>query len=323
MPHVLLAGPLHRAGLTLLEEREDLTIEMLSPDDGRFASRAPDADAVLVWLEPITEALLERCPKLKVVARYGVGYDTVDIAACTARGIPVAVSNGANDLSVAEHAMMLMLAVARRTVAFDQRVRAGGWRFGPMPPMHELAGRSVLVIGYGRIGTRVARLCQAFGMKVFVHDPAFPTPRIAADGHTPAPDWKAVLPEIDVLTLHCPLTPATRGMVDAEAFRLMKPSAWLINTARGGVVDEPALVEALRSGRIAAAGLDVLAVEPPPKDHPLFAMENVVLSPHNAASPDECLAKMAVRSARNIIEALDGTIDRGFLVNPEVLRRNA
>jgi len=322
MPHVLLAGPLHRAGLALLEEREDLTIETLRPDDGRFAARAPEADAVLVWLEPVTAALLDSCPKLRVVARYGVGFDTVDIAACTARGIPVAVANGANDLSVAEHAMMLMLAVARRTVAYDAKVRRGEWRQGAMPPMHELAGRTVLVIGYGRIGTRVARLCAAFGMRVMVHDPAFPTPRIAADGHIPAPDWRAALAEADVVTLHCPLHPGTRGMVDAEAFAQMREGAWLINTARGGVVDEPAMIEALRSGRI-AAGLDVLAVEPPAADHPLFALENVVLAPHNAASPDECLAKMAVRSARNIIEALDGTIDPGFLVNPEVLRRNA
>jgi len=323
MPHVLSAGPLHRAGLTLLEEREDLTIEMLQPDDGRFAARAPEADAVLVWLEPITAGLLAACPKLKVVARYGVGFDTVDIAACTARGIPVAVANGANDLSVAEHALMLMLAVARRTVQYDAKVRRGEWRQGTMPPMHELARRTVLVIGYGRIGTRVARLCAAFGMRVLVHDPAFPTPRIAADGYVPAPDWMAALAEADVVTLHCPLHPGTRGMIGTEAFARMRQGAWLINTARGGVVDEDALIAALRSGHLGAAGLDVLVTEPPAADHPLFAMENVVLAPHNAATPDECLAKMAVRSARNILDVLDGRIDPGFLVNPEVLRRNA
>jgi D-3-phosphoglycerate dehydrogenase len=323
MPHVLLAGPLHRAGLSLLEARADITIETLRPDDGQFAARAPGADAVLVWLEPITPALLAACPRLKVVARYGVGFDTVDIPACTARGIPVAVANGANDLSVAEHAMMLMLAVARRTVEFDAKVRRGDWRQPPLPPMHELAGRSVLVIGYGRIGTRVAKLCAAFGMRVLVHDPAFPTPRIAADSHIPAPDWKSVLPEVDVVTLHCPLHAGTKGMMNAEAFGLMKPGGWLINTARGGVVDEPALIAALRSGRLAAAGLDVLVVEPPAQDHPLFAMQNVVLAPHNAATPDECLAKMAVRSAQNILDVFDGKIDPGFLVNPEVLRKNA
>ncbi|WP_291295602.1 hydroxyacid dehydrogenase [Elioraea sp.] len=323
MPHVLLAGQLHKAGLSLLEARPDITFETLTPGSPEFPIRVKEADAVLLWLEPITEAVLAATPRLKVVARYGVGYDTVDIAACTRRGIPVAVANGSNDLSVAEHAMMLMLAVARRTVEYDAKVRSGQWRQGHMPPMHELAGRSVLVIGYGRIGTRVAKLCQAFGMKVFVHDPAFPTPRIAADGHVPAPDWKAVLPEMDVVTLHCPLHPGTRGMMNAEAFGRMKPTSWLINTARGGVVDEPALIEALKAKRIAAAGLDVLVVEPPTTDHPLFAMENVVLAPHNAATPDECLAKMAMRSAQNIIDCFDGKVDPGYLVNPEVLRKNA
>lgn len=323
MPHVLLAGHLHEAGLSLLKARSDITFETLTPGSPAFPERVKEADAVLLWLEPITEAVLAATPRLKVVARYGVGFDTVDIAACTRRGIPVAVANGSNDLSVAEHAMMLMLAVARRTVEYDAKVKRGEWRQGHMPPMHELAGRTVLVIGYGRIGTRVAKLCDAFGMRVMVHDPAFPTPRIAADGYIPAPDWKSVLPQVDVLTLHCPLHPGTKGLVNAEVFARMKPSAWLINTARGGVVDEDAMVAALKAGQIAAAGLDVLVVEPPVTDHPLFAMQNVVLAPHNAATPDECLAKMARRSAQNIIDCFDGTIDPGYLVNPEVLRKNA
>jgi D-3-phosphoglycerate dehydrogenase len=179
------------------------------------------------------------------------------------------------------------------------------------------------VIGYGRIGTRVARLCAAFGMRVMVHDPAFPTPRIAADGHIPAPDWRAALAEADVVTLHCPLHAGTRHLIDADTLERMKTGVWIVNTARGPVIDEAALVAALRTGKVGAAGLDVLTVEPPAKDNPLFGFDNVILTPHSAAAAQETLAKMAVRAAHNILDALDGTIDPGFLVNPEVLRKNA
>lgn len=322
MPHVLLERPLHPAGRAILDARPGVTVEVAT-DVADFTARAAKADAILLWLSRVDAAFLDRCPNLKVVARYGVGFDTIDIPECTRRGLPVAVVNGANDLGVAEHAMGLLLGVARQVPAYDKMVKGGEWRSVDGPPIGELAGRTVLVIGYGRIGTRVARLCAAFGMRVMVHDPAFPTPRIAADGHIPAPDWKAALPEADVVTLHCPLHQGTHHLINADAFARMKQGVWLINTARGPIIDEAALVEALRAGKVAAAGLDVLTIEPAVKDNPLFGFDNVILSPHSAAAAQETLAKMAVRAAHNMLDALDGTIDPGFLVNPEVLRKNA
>jgi D-3-phosphoglycerate dehydrogenase len=159
-------------------------------------------------------------------------------------------------------------------------------------------------------------------MRVMVHDPAFPTPRIAADGHVPAPDLMAAVAQADIVTLHCPLYDQTAKMVDAAFLGRMRPSAWLINTARGGLVDEPALAVALQSGTIEAAGLDVLVREPPDTANPLFALANVVLSPHNAAAPLECYAKMSRRAVANLLDYVDGTMDPGFAVNPEVLGRN-
>jgi D-3-phosphoglycerate dehydrogenase len=322
MPHVLLERPLHPAGRAILDARPGLTVEVAT-DVADFTARAAKADAILLWLSRVDAAFLDRCPNLKVVARYGVGFDTIDIPECTRRGLPVAVVNGANDLGVAEHAMGLLLGVARQVPAYDKMVKGGEWRSVDGPPIGELAGRTVLVLGYGRIGTRVARLCAAFGMRVMVHDPAFPTPRIAADGHVPAPDWKAALPEADVVTLHCPLHAGTHHLINADAFARMKTGVWIVNTARGPIIDEAVLVEALRSGKVAAAGLDVLTIEPAVKDNPLFGFDNVILSPHSAAAAQETLAKMAVRAAHNMLDALDGTLDPGFLVNPEVLRKNA
>jgi D-3-phosphoglycerate dehydrogenase len=160
-------------------------------------------------------------------------------------------------------------------------------------------------------------------MKVMVHDPAFPTPRIAADGHIPAPDLMEAAAEADVVTLHCPLTEQTHHMVDAAFLARMRPTAWLINTARGGVMDEMAVADALSSGVIEAAGLDVLVREPPDPAHPLFQLPNVVLAPHNAAAPLECYAKMSRRAVQNLLDTFDGVIDPGFTVNPEVLKRNS
>jgi D-3-phosphoglycerate dehydrogenase len=325
MPTIVLCRPLHASGMALLEARHDVTVrQLVRPSPGELAAAVSGAQAVLVGLEVVDEALLDRAPELKVVSRFGVGYDTVDIPACTRRGVVVGVTNGGNDLAVAEHTMMLLLAVARRAIEMDASVRAGAWMIREGRPMGELAGRTVLVIGYGRIGTRVARFCAAFGMRVMVCDPAFPVPRIAADGHIPVTDIAAALPEVDVLTLHCPLSDTTHHLINRELLDLMKPTAWLINAARGPLVDEAALVAALRSGKLEAAGLDVQMREPPDPANPLLQLKNVVLSPHNAAAPIECYEKMSVRAAKNMLELFDSVLDPGYVVNPETLpnRRN-
>jgi len=325
MPTIVLCRPLHASGMALLEARHDVTVrQLVRPSPGELAAAVSGAQAVLVGLEVVDEALLDRAPEHKVVSRFGVGYDTVDIPACTRRGVVVGVTNGGNDLAVAEHTMMLLLAVARRAIEMDASVRAGAWMIREGRPMGELAGRTVLVIGYGRIGTRVARFCAAFGMRVMVCDPAFPVPRIAADGHIPVTDIAAALPEVDVLTLHCPLSDTTHHLINRELLDLMKPTAWLINAARGPLVDEAALVAALRSGKLEAAGLDVQMREPPDPANPLLQLKNVVLSPHNAAAPIECYEKMSVRAAKNMLELFDSVLDPGYVVNPETLpnRRN-
>jgi D-3-phosphoglycerate dehydrogenase len=325
MPTIVLCRPLHASGMALLEARHDVTIRQLArPSPAELAAAVPGAQAVLVGLEKVDEALLDRASEMKIVSRFGVGYDTVDIPACTRRGVVVGVTNGGNDLAVAEHTMMLLLAVARRTIEMDGSVRAGTWMIREGRPMGELAGRTILVVGYGRIGTRVARFCTAFGMRVMVCDPVFPVPRIAADGHIPVTDLAAALPQIDVLTLHCPLGDATHHLINREMLGLMRPTAWLINAARGPLVDEAALIEALSTGKLEAAGLDVQLREPPDPANKLLQLNNVVLSPHNAAAPIECYEKMSIRAAKNMLEAFDGVLDPGYVVNPETLpnRRN-
>ena len=329
MPKVVLCRALHPSAMAMLAARPEIEVKVLTtefrgpPLQKELAENAGDADAIMVGLEKVQEDLLSLASRLRMVSRFGVGFDTLDIPACTRRGVTVGVVNGANDLSVAEHAMMLMLAVARRTVEYDASVRAGTWMIQTGRRMHELSERTILVVGYGRIGTRVAKLCMAFGMRVMVHDPAFPTPRIAADGHVPAPDLMAAVPQADVVSLHCPLAEETRRMVDAGFLAQMKPTAWLINTARGGLVDEAALATALADGTIEAAGIDVMVQEPPDPANPLFRLPNVVLAPHNAAAPLECYAKMSRRAVANIIEYFDGTLDPGYVVNPETLGKNA
>jgi D-3-phosphoglycerate dehydrogenase len=328
MYKVVLCRALDPTAMAMLAARSDIKVKVLTdefrgpPLQAELAANIAGADGIMVGLEKVSADLLESAGNLRIISRFGVGFDTLDIPACTRKGVTVGVVNGANDTSVAEHAMMLMLATARRTLDMDASVRAGTWMVQGGRRMHELSERSVLVVGYGRIGTRVARLCAAFGMKVMVHDPAFPTPRIAADGHIPAPDLMAAVSEADIVTLHCPLHEKTHHMVNADFLARMKPSAWLINTARGGIVDETALTTALTNGTIEAAGLDVLTQEPPNPENPIFKLKNVTLAPHNAAAALECYAKMSRRAALNLIEYFDGKLDPGYTVNPETLRRN-
>jgi len=321
MPHIVVADPIHPDGIERLLETPGVTL-----DHPGNATRAPlidrlkDADGLIVRGTPVDEALLAKAGRLRVVCRHGVGYDLVDVPALSKRSIALMITPEANAASVAEHALMMMLSLARNVVPVSAAVRRGEWRVRGQSGTFELGGRKVLVVGFGRIGTRVARLCAAFGMRVAVHDPFIPAGTIRGAGYEAVVDRDAGLAEADIVTVHVPANDQTRGMVNAAFLARMKPGAAFVNTARGTLVDEAALEAALRSGHLAAAGLDVLRVEPMVQGHSMLDLDNLIVTPHVAASTAEGLRRMAWDSAGNVMDFLAGRPDRDAVVNGEVLK---
>jgi D-3-phosphoglycerate dehydrogenase / 2-oxoglutarate reductase len=229
-------------------------------------------------------ARMDRAPKLRVLSRIGVGYDLVDVDAASERGIVVCYAPAAPSVSTAEHSMALLLALAKRVVMADRTTRAGAWHpnFTTVKGF-ELRGRTLGLVGVGRIGAMVAEAGRGFGMHVIGFDPYLSADRAAQLGITQSGTLDDLLAQADVVSLHTPVTAETRGLINAARLAQMKRGALLINAARGALIDEPALVAALRSGHLGGAGLDVFAEEPPPKDHPLFGFDNVVLTDHIAS----------------------------------------
>jgi D-3-phosphoglycerate dehydrogenase len=319
MPRVLVVDKIHPSGLALLRQRSGITIETLEvPTPATLLEGARGADGIVIRTSPLPGGAIAAAGQLKIVSRHGVGYDNVDLAALNSRRIPLAVVGSVNSVSVAEHALYLLLATMKCGAAYDRAVRTGPWGFRNSLAAREIDGKTLLILGYGRIGREVVRRAAAFGMRILVHDPFLAASAIAAPAE-PAADLDAALAEADAVSLHLPLTPQSRHIIDAARLARMKPSAVLICTARGGLIDEPALAEALRSKRLAAAGLDVFAEEPPPADHPLLGLDNIVLSPHSASLTEESAIRMSLVAAQNCLDGLDGKLDRSLVVNPEVL----
>lgn len=264
----------------------------------------------------VNDALLARCPQLLCVSSTGAGYDTVDVAACTAAGVAVVNQAGGNAASVAEHTLAMLLSVSRRMVECDRRMRreTGFSREDVMG--HEIRGRTLGLVGIGHIGTRVAALARAFGMEVVATDPLLAPEEIARRGAR-AVALPELLAEADFVSLHCPRDAGTLRMIDAAAFARMKRGAIFVSTARGGIHDEAALVEALRSGHLGGAGIDVWDQEPPPLDHPLLQMDKVYATFHTAGVTHEARRNMALISAEQIAGLLAGERPPR-LVNPEV-----
>jgi len=256
---------------------------------------------------------------MMVVARLGVGFDAVEIPALNKRKIPLMTTGIANSVSVAEHAMYMLLASARLTRKHDRFVREGTWgqRLSDLPA--DLAGKSILVVGMGRIGSRTVKRCVAFEMDVYVLDPNISEADIKKAGAKKVTDLKAILPKVDFVSVHCPKSPETVNMFNAETLALMKPDAFLVNTARGGIINEEALYKALTSGKLRGAGLDVLDKEPPDPTNKLFGLDNVIFSPHMAGVTKEASDRMAVSAIENILSVFDGRVNAAHVVNKEVL----
>jgi D-3-phosphoglycerate dehydrogenase len=318
MPHVLVAGRIHEAGLELLRSAGNLSIEMIDEvSTDSYAPRIAEADAVLIRTQPMPADVIDRAARLRIVSRHGVGYDAVDVAALNRRGIPLAVVGDVNTRSVAEHTMMMMLALAKRTLAYDDASRRGDWAYRNRQEAFELADRTLLVVGFGRIGRAVAGLASAFGMQALAYDPFVGAAAIEAAGARAAPDLDTALPEADVVTIHMP--GGGEALIGAAELALLKPTAIVINTARGGIVDEAALADALASGRLGGAALDVFAEEPPPPDHPLLACPGTVLSPHSASLTQEGAARLSLHAARNIVDFFAGRLDPRLVVNAKAI----
>ncbi len=264
-----------------------------------------DADVVLVNMAPITRRVIEQLHRCRAVVRYGVGVDNVDLEAASEHGIVVAHVVDFCTEEVSNHALLLLLACAKRLVPLDRGVREGRWPRGPLLALPPIFGQTLGIVGLGNIGEALARKARALGLQVVAYDP-FVDPRVAEECNARLCSLKELLQQSDYVSVNAPLTAETRHLIGAEELALMKPTAVLINTARGALVDEGALVEALRSGRIAAAGLDVFEEEPLPPDSALRGLDNVVLTPHSAGFSEASVRKVRVEVGKAAADVLAG-----------------
>ncbi len=319
-PLVVLCGPIHPEGQALLE-REARVVLTEDLSEANVVGLAKDAQGILFRGKPLcSERLMAACPRLKVVGRHGAGLDIVDIPAATRLGVAVVHAPGSNSQAVAEHALMLMLMCAKRAVQVDQWTRDGDWRARDDVVNVELAGKTLGIVGIGHVGRRVARFAGTLGMRVLAYDKYVPDDEVRRRGAEPVASLEALLPEVDVLTCHTPLTDETRAMINDKSLALLKRGAILVNTSRGPVQNEHALFQALATGQLAAAGIDVFEEEPTSIDNPILNLPNVVLSTHVAGVTREANRQTGVQVAGEMLRVLRGQRP-DVLVNPDVATR--
>ncbi|MGB9859581.1 MAG: hydroxyacid dehydrogenase [Moorellaceae bacterium] len=316
---VLIVQPIHESGMQRFGDDFEVKVAP-DPSIETVKREIKGVEGVIVRTAPFPREIIEAADRLKVIARHGVGVDNIDVQAATEKGILVLNTPDANAVSVAEHTLTAIGALAKRLVPMDRATRKGNWEMRNEYKAIDLDGKVLGLVGLGRIGTLVAKKASAaFNMKVIAYDPYVSRSIAEENGITLYDDLDRVFREADVVSLHTPLTPETKGLVNAARIFMMKPTAFLINFSRGEVVDEQALYEALKRGTIAGAALDVFQEEPPPRHHPLFELDNVLLSPHSAALTQECVVRMATGAAQGVLDVLSGRKPQ-FVVNPEVLK---
>lgn len=290
-----------------------------SGEEDELTELARGVEGILTNWKRVPVAALEAAPGCLIVSRFGIGVDNIPVADATRLGIVVTnVPDFCVD-ELAEHAMALLLALARRVVPFARSTGEGRWELALGRTMRRLRGKTLGLVGYGKGAQALAEKARAFGMEIVAFTPRL-LPEALQLGGRATNDLEELLAEADFVSLHVPLTAQTRGLVDRSFLERMKPTAFLINTSRGAVIDEQALREAVAGGRIAGAGLDVLTQEPPPQDHPLLGIDNVIVTPHAAFWSEEAIADLCRRATEQVVQALRGELPAN-VVNPEVLDR--
>lgn len=318
---VLVIQPLHSAGMEMLQNRDDIeVIQCDSLDEDVIAEAAKGVHAMTVRAAKISKRIIDAAPDLMVVSRHGVGYDAVDLDTLNQRKIPLCIAVHSNMISVAEQAMALLLGLAKGLFYYDGVTRKDDWTDRFPTRAIDIEGKSLLIVGFGRIGSKVAKRALGFDMKVYGYDPYIDNKVMIDAGVEPVSDYNSVLGNMDAVTIHCMKTAETTNMFSTVQFKTMKPHAFLINCARGGIVDEDALYEALITKEISGAGLDVLLNEPSTAEHPLFKLNNIILSPHIAGVTVESTRRMATQTVDNVLRVFDDNIDPDCVVNNKVLK---
>ncbi len=317
---VLMVQGLHEEGQKLLLARDDIEpITIMSADENEILEAAKDVHGITVRTANISRKIIENSKNLKVVSRHGVGYDSVDVEALNDCNIPLAIAAHSNMISVAEHAMFMLLALSKNVFYYDDFARKADWTTRWDIRAWDLSEKNLLVIGYGRIGSKLVKRALAFDMDVYVYDPYVDETTIKKSGAHYVDDFKSILPQMDAVTLHCPKTKETTDMFSAEEFDAMKSTSILINCARGGIVNEKALYDALTNNKIRSAGLDVYDDEPSTSSNPLFSLDNILLSPHIAGVTQEATIRMSKQAVQNVLDVFDNKVDPDVIINKNVL----
>lgn len=327
MTTILVTGPRLDATAVKLAEQRGATLEFMPPyaDEASLiaAIQESGAEAILSRMGRVSAAVMAAAPALRVIAKHGAGVDNIDLAAAADRGIPVLSVPGGNAVSVAEHTMASVLAVTKQVTTLDAGMRAGRWD-KPGFLGREIAGLRMGLVGIGAIARATARMAQGFGLRLAAFDPHAPDAVFTEAGVERVAELEVLLAQSDIISLHCPLTAETRNLLDARRLALLPQGAVVVNTARGGLIDEPALLDAVRSGHLSGAALDSFAAEPPAADHPFFTEPRILLSPHVAGVTAEAgarVARAAVEGALDIIEGRPVPPER--IANRHLLRQNA
>lgn len=315
---VVMTQAINSAGIAVFK---DAGAEVYIANDSNmhnYLDQVRDADVIVIRIATLDRVVIENAPKLKVIGRPGVGVDCIDVATATERGIPVVVTPRANSHAVAEHTIGMMFAIAKNFVENDVETKNGNYtQVRALGKIFDLEAKKVAVIGMGAIGSEVTRLCNALGMKVMGYDPYLTKEKIESLGAEYVANFEDVLPIADILTVHVPLVEETKNLITKKHLASMKKTAIVINNARGGIVNEQDLADALNEGLIAGAGVDVFTVEPPTAEFPLFKAKNILVTPHTAAQTRETSAKVGRMCAQGCLEVLAGK-KCSHVCNPKV-----
>ena len=316
MKKILIIQEINQAGPKLLTDHPDYEFELIKDiNDPTLKEKIIDCDGVSLRTGKLSGEIIAQGKKLKIISRHGVGFDNIHLDTCKKNNITIAITATANAVAVAEHVLFMLLSISKRKNMYDDCVKKGDFNDrNKLPKTIEIWGKNILIAGFGRIGQCLIKRCLGFEMNVFVYDPFVSAEKVESLGGKKVENLKEAVKTMDAISLHIPLNNETKNMINLDLLKTMKKNCIIINAARGGIINENELNQALNENLIFGAGLDVFEIEPPEKSNPLLKNDKVFLSPHTAAFTEECMIRMGKETIQNIIDFFDNKIEKSKIV---------